>query len=401
MRIMLAFAGGTGHLDPLVPLAHAARAVGHEVAFAGRPWMTPMVEALGFDAFSAGSDAGLEPVTRPLVEVDMERELRDLREGFVRRIARERATDLGPLFRVWRPDVIVYEETDFGAAIAAEQLGLPHATVEVTASGAFVRCDLLADALGEIRSEHELPPDPGCEMLRRSLVLTPFPPSLRHPDFPPPRTIRGMRTSEPSPRHRRRSVRTATGPRDVGYRPEAPAWATALPDAPRVYATLGTVFNHESGDLFTRILAAVRDLPINVVVTVGRELDPADLGAQPPHVAVARYVPQGEILPHADLVLSHGGSGSVLGALAYGLPMVLVPMGADQPLNAARCEALGVGRTLDTVRATPATIAEAILTVLDAAPMYEAAGLLQAEIAALPGPERAVRLLERLVVEAP
>jgi UDP:flavonoid glycosyltransferase YjiC (YdhE family) len=390
MRIMLAFAGGTGHLEPLLPLAHAARAAGHDVAFAGRPWMTPKVEALGFDAFPSGSDVGLAPVTRPLVAIDMERELLDLRDGFGRRIARERATDLLPLFRVWRPDVIVWEETDFGAAIVAERLGLPHATVEVTASGAFVRCDVMAEALAEVRAEHGLPPDPGCEMLRRFLVLSPFPPSFREPAFPPPPTIHGMRT-------------IGRGLRDglSGPPPVPPVWATVLPGAPRVHVTLGTVFNHESGDLFPRLLAAVRDLPANVLVTIGRELDPADLGPQPPHVTIERFVPQAEILPHADLVVSHGGSGSVLGALAHGLPMVLAPMGADQPLNAARAAALGVGRVVDTIAATSAAIRADIEATLDDSAMRLAAGRLAEEIAALPAPHRAVRLLERLVVEAP
>src|SRR5512135_3646691 len=67
MRVMFTFSGGQGHLDPLVPIARAARAAGHAVAFVGRPWMVPRVEVLGFACFPAGSDAGLEPVTRPLV----------------------------------------------------------------------------------------------------------------------------------------------------------------------------------------------------------------------------------------------------------------------------------------------------------------------------------------------
>ena len=55
------------------------------------------------------------------------------------------------------------------------------------------------------------------------------------------------------------------------------------------------------------------------------------LGAQPAHVRAERFVPQSEELPHCDLVISHGGSGSVLGALAHGLPQLLLPLGADQP----------------------------------------------------------------------
>ena len=168
---------------------------------------------------------------------------------------------------------------------------------------------------------------------------------------------------------------------------------------PVVYFTLGTVFNHESGDLFSRVLAGLRELPINLIVTVGRDLDPATLGLQPAHVRVERFVPQAEILPHVDLVVSHGGSGSVLGALAHGRPMVVLPIGADQPFNAERISALGVGRSLDAIQATPEDVREAASWVLADATYRESAGRVADEIAALASPDVAVGLLERLAQE--
>src|SRR5204863_7210801 len=128
---------------------------------------------------------------------------------------------------------------------------------------------------------------------------------------------------------------------------QAPVWIAQLAGAPIVYFTLGTVFNVESGDLFTRVLMGLRDLPVNVIATVGRDIDPAELGPQPDHIHIEQYVPQSLILPHCTMVISHGGSGSVLGALAHALPAVLIPMGADQPLNAARCADLGCAQVLD------------------------------------------------------
>ena len=104
-----------------------------------------------------------------------------------------------------------------------------------------------------------------------------------------------------------------------------------LAGAPTVYFTLATIFNMESGDLITRVLAGPRELSINVVVTVGRHIDPAEFGPQPANVHIERYIPQSAVLPLSTVVVSHGGSGSVIGALAHGLPMVLIPMGADQP----------------------------------------------------------------------
>jgi MGT family glycosyltransferase len=165
---------------------------------------------------------------------------------------------------------------------------------------------------------------------------------------------------------------------------------------PRIYFTLGTIFNLESGDLFTRILDGLRGLGVNVLVTVGPHVDPAEFGSQPPHVRIERYVPQDLVLPSCDLVVSHGGSGSVLGALSHGVPMVLAPMGADQPHNADRCMALGVAEVLDPLTASSGEVAAAAGTVLESFTHHRAAGLLRDEIAALPCPESAVALLEAL-----
>ena len=81
MRILFAFTGGRGHLEPLLPLAEAARAAGHAVAVAGRPSMLPVVERLGFEGFAA-EEAGKPPKRIPLQALDAEREARDFRDGF-------------------------------------------------------------------------------------------------------------------------------------------------------------------------------------------------------------------------------------------------------------------------------------------------------------------------------
>jgi UDP:flavonoid glycosyltransferase YjiC (YdhE family) len=273
--------------------------------------------------------------------------------------------------------VIVCDEVDFGSMAAAEKLGLPHASVLVMAAGSFVRPEVVAEPLAVLRAEHGLPDDPGLEMLSRHLVLNSFPPSFRHPDFPLPATAHMFRTPIDAPT-------------------EEPAWKAGWGDWPCVYFTLGTVFNLESGDLFTRVLAGLRDLPVNVLATVGRQIDPADLGPQPANIRIEQYIPQAQILPHCDLVVSHGGSGSVGGALAHGVPMVVIPMGADQPLNADRCEALGLGRVLDPVTATADDVRVAVADVL-AEPRYRrVAQGMRAEVAAMPGVEHTVELLEQL-----
>ena len=146
-----------------------------------------------------------------------------------------------------------------------------------------------------------------------------------------------------------------------------------------------------------RVLAGLRELPADVIATTGGNLDPDELGSQPENVRIERYLPQSEILPRCRAMVSHGGSGSILGALAHGLPSVLLPMGADQPHNAARCEQLGVARVLDATRATPNAVREAAAEVMNDPTYRAAAELVADQIAALPGPDDAVALVERLV----
>jgi len=226
VRILFTFAGGSGHLEPLIPVARAAEAAGHVVAFTGRPWMVPKVETLGFTAFASGSDRGLTPKRAPLVEVDAEREIKAFGSGFGRRIARERAKDILPLCVEWQPDLLVCEETDFGPMVVAERLGLPHATMLAIAAGSFVRRDVVVEPLNEVRAEHSLPPDPELAMLSRYLVLSPFPPSFRDPSFPLPVTAHAIRPFA----------------LDVAADDAVPSWGTRLHGAPTVYFTLGTVF---------------------------------------------------------------------------------------------------------------------------------------------------------------
>ena len=335
MRVLFTFAGGAGHFEPLVPIARAAAAAGHAVAFTCAAGMVPVVAERGFAAMpTVPGEPAHPPERRPLVPADTEHELRVLREYYGGRLARERAAAIPDRCAEWRADVLVCDEADFGCAQAAERAGLPLAMVQVAAPG-FVPDDLAIDA---------------------GLVLSPFPASYR-----------------PGDAHRFR-VHDA-----------APAAGDEL------YVTLGTIFPTECGDLFTRVLLGLDAVP--VTVSVGRDVDPAELGRQPPRVRVERHVDQAEVLPRCRAVISHGGSGTVLAALSYALPSVLLPMGADQPWNARRCEELGVARVLDPVSATPADVRAA---VAHTPACRAAAARLQREIARLPAASELVPRLEAL-----
>jgi UDP:flavonoid glycosyltransferase YjiC (YdhE family) len=391
VRVLCTFVGGRGHLEPILPIAHAARAAGHDVAFTSGRSMAPVIEAAGFeilpmpppaddgDGTAAASPAASEPKLLPLLAVDRAREERDLREKFARDGARLKAPRILAQAARWQPNVILTDEADFGTVIAAERLGIPCATVVVLIAGGMLRPDVVAAPLDEVRSDFGLPPDPDLLLARGRLAIDPAPPGFRDPADP--LRIPSVAVSLAKP------VRAdATG---------GPPWQPVRPDGPAVYATLGTVFNLESGDLLARVIAAFADHPGDVLVTVGDELDPGAFDV-PPHIHVERFVPQAAILPHVELIVSHAGSGTVLGALAHGLPMVLIPMGADQPWNGDRCVALGVARALDPIAATPDDIRAAAQGVLGDRSFRDAAARLARAMDTEPGPEAAVAALEKL-----
>lgn len=380
MRILFTFIGGSGHWLPLMPLARAAQRMGHAVAFGCGQGMAPAVQAEGFQVFPLGTGNESPPKRLPLRPLDAAREAREFRDGFARTGAQQRAPLAYALCVEWQPDVLVCDETDFGGMVAAERFGIPYAIVNVIAAGSFVRPEQIGDVLDELRAQNDLPPDPGLKMLYRYLVLSPVPPSFRDPAYPLPATAFSYRPFE-------LSSNGAESPLSIHFPTPAPL----------VYFTLGTVFNLESGDLFTRVLEGLRGLSVNAVVTAGTQIDPAEFGELPGNIVAARFIPQNQLISRCVLVISHGGSGSVLGALAHGTPMVLLPMGADQPLNAARCAALGVGEWLDPTAVTPESVRDAVTRVLSHDVYRKNAARVREEFSALPGVMSAAEALTTLV----
>jgi len=95
------------------------------------------------------------------------------------------------------------------------------------------------------------------------------------------------------------------------------------------------------------VLQAVAGLDVRVLLTIGRRVDPAALGPVPANVHVEAWIDQALVLDDAHLVVCHGGSGTVFAALAAGVPVVVVPLFADQFENGRRIAAAGAGVVAD------------------------------------------------------
>ena len=384
MRVLFTALTSSGHWHPLIPFAEALQAAGHEVAFATTPAACGAISALGFRCFGAGADETAEEGRArraKMATLGTESPAWALPNLFAGTWPAGRLPNLLAICQEWEPALLVREDMEFAGCIAAEHLGIPHATIQITAWRPWIR-PLIVDPLNRLRESVGLPPDADLTMLYRFLLVVPAPPSYLDPATPPPLTAH--------------AVRHVAFDRS-GDEP-LPAWVNDLPNRPVVYATMGTVFNQVPG-LLEAILAGLRDEPITLIVTTGRDQDPASFGPQPSNVHIERYVPQSLLFPRCDLVVTHGGSGTVLTALGHGLPMVIVPVSADQPDNARRCEQLRIATVIAPDDRTPEAIRNAAREVLDDPKYRRAAERLREEMELLPGPEHVVGWLERLAVE--
>jgi UDP:flavonoid glycosyltransferase YjiC (YdhE family) len=385
MRVLFTVRPGLGMLHPMVPIARALVSAGHDVAFASAAGFAPIIERAGFRCFPAGIDSTdhdaerLAPEMRGLV--GRERAAAMWRRIFAEHAPAAMVPDLLELSRSWMPDLIVRDDLEFGGCIAAELLGIPHAAIQAVAFRPHLY-ELIKEPLNQRRAEAGLPSDPDLAMPFRYLFLSPFPPGYLNPAVPLPQTT-----------HHVRPV-----PFDRSGDEVAPAWLTDLPDRPLVYLTLGTIFNYWT-HIFRAFIDGLQDERVTLVVTVGRDGDPGQFGSQPEHIRIERYIPQTLFFPRCDLVVTHGGSGTTMAALTHGLPLIVVPISADQPENADRCAALGVARVIQPTELSADRAREAVREVLGRASYREAAVRMRDEIAALPGPEYAVTLLERLATE--
>ncbi|HWC10770.1 MAG TPA: glycosyltransferase [Acidimicrobiales bacterium] len=393
MRVLCSCLPGFGHFHPMVPLARALAGAGHEVAFATAPrFCERVVRPAGFPAFAAGvSPVVVEEETARLPEV-AGLGPRDVwpfgAHMFAGVAASRKVADLAQVVESWHPDLVVHGAIDFAGPVAAARAGLPWVNHGVGALQPRVFWELSAEVVAPLWAEWGVQPGPLGGMFRH-LYLDICPPSFQSPDV----------ALAPS-RQPVRPVPFDTVPFDTAAGGGRPSWGGDLPDRPTVYVTMGTIFNSAPG-LFEMLLEGVRDEPFNVIVTVGHDRDPEELGPQPANVRVERYLPQSMLFPHCDAVVCHGGSGTVLAALGSGLPLLVVPQGANQFWNAERCAELGVGISLGESEAGPEAVRRGVRALVEEPGYREAAGHLAEEIGHMPSPAEAVPQLERLAGVSP
>ena len=328
MRVLFASTRGAGHFNPLVPFIEGCRERGHDVLVVG----PPDLDAHGYP-FRPGASPP-DDVLGPLWE-----RMPSLPPGqgdvvvvgtiFARLNVEAMLPTLRAALEEWSPDLVVRETNEYASAVAADEAGIPHVRVGIGLTLAEEASLTLASPALDERA-----PGLGAR-LAASRYVTCFPATVDPASFPA---------------RRYRGTGAAAGPSAL------PDWWPGA-DGPLVYFTFGSVAGGfaNAPRLYRSSIEQLASLPVRVLVTAGHDLD---LGELPPNVHVERWIPQAQVLPHAAADVCHGGSGTTLGSLEAGVPLVVVPLFADQFLNAIRVAGAGAGAvaSLDTIGAETARV---------------------------------------------
>jgi MGT family glycosyltransferase len=182
---------------------------------------------------------------------------------------------------------------------------------------------------------------------------------------------------------------------DDAGREQVPFPWEELTGKPLIYASLGTLVNGLE-HVYRSILGAVGQLPeAQVVLSIGNNLDPDDLGEIPANTIVVRKAPQIELLKRASLCITHAGMNTALESLAQGVPMVAIPIGFDQPGVAARIAYHGAGEFVEVPDVTVEKLSELVQAVLNNPSYRDKARYFKDVIAQTHGLDVAAEVIER------
>jgi UDP:flavonoid glycosyltransferase YjiC (YdhE family) len=369
MKILFSVRPAYGHVYPLMPLALAARDAGHGVRFATTGRFLNVLRGLGFltDDVGVTLEDARDQLLASVAATEMPRASDgrpDIEMGarmFLEVIGPRTAADLGPLLSRVEPDVVVYEQYDVGAAVAAHRAGIPAVCHSLSPRlPDEVVGMIMGDHLDRLWSAHGGGPQ-SLDVFTGDVYLDIFPTCLQQPSF-------------------------ADHPARVAQRPVPFAEPGALlpewvgrSDRPLVYLTLGTVVSTD--EVLRPVAEGLGALDVDVLLALG-SAPGTTLGPLPPNVHVEAFVDQPAVLRHADLAVHHGGSGTLLGALTHGTPQVLIPKGADQFWNADLMARAGLAAVLEPSHVTLDAVGRAAAAELaNGRPSLDA---VRQEIAAMP-----------------
>ncbi|MDQ3954565.1 MAG: hypothetical protein M3285_03335 [Actinomycetota bacterium] len=377
MRMVFSSRPAFGHVFAIAPLAAAARDAGHEVIFASGDDFLPRLRDWGFETRKVGKaiEWGFQRAAAQFPELLNPENPLFGAKMFVDILGKSSLEDMTVVISEVKPDVVVYEATDVGAGVAAAAADLPVAChslslwVDAFLDGIRERTQTLWDASG---TDEVVDPTVGHAFI----------------DIWPP----SMQSQEAAKRAERHWLLRPLTWGDAGA--EVPPWIDHI-QGPFVFVSLGTVFWGK--ELLSKVIEALADVDCDALVLAGVDATPDDFPIKSDRLRIAGFVNQAEVLRRADLVVHHGGAGTMLGTLSQGLPALTLAEGADRPYTADALRRRGASIALDPRAASAADISEAVTTLLNDKGFRETAVAVKEEIEGMPSPAQVVAHLESLV----
>lgn len=377
MRMVFSSRPAFGHVFAIAPLAAAARDAGHEVIFASGDDFLPRLRDWGFETRKVGKaiEWGFQRAAAQFPELLNPENPLFGAKMFVDILGKSSLEDMTVVISEVKPDVVVYEATDVGAGVAAAAADLPVAChslslwVDAFLDGIRERTQTLWDASG---TDEVVDPTVGHAFI----------------DIWPP----SMQSQEAAKRAERHWLLRPLTWGDAGA--EVPPWIDHI-QGPFVFVSLGTVFWGK--ELLSKVIEALADVDCDALVLAGVDATPDDFPKKSDRLRIAGFVNQAEVLRRADLVVHHGGAGTMLGTLSQGLPALTLAEGADRPYTADALRRRGASIALDPRAASAADISEAVTTLLNDKGFRETAVAVKEEIEGMPSPAQVVAHLESLV----
>lgn len=353
-RFLIVTWEGGGNVPPAIALGYQLNQVGHDVRLLGPYSAAREVNAAGLRFVPYASVPAWPDGVSLEDDISLFGTLLN-GDGVVRDVVAEARRD--------RPDVLVVDCMMGSALAAGEYLGVPTAVLVHVLYRPF------ADQWGQLvvspvpRARLGLEsvdgPVPASLLARAATVLVLVPPGF---DF----------GAGDCPANT-----TYTGPVFLPD-PSEYVWdPPGLPGSsdPLVLVSFG-ITRQRQRQALAPVLQALADLPVRGLLTLGGVLPPDEVAA-PPNVTVRTYLPHAAVLRHGSLVVSHGGLSTIMAALAHAVPLLCLPQGREQGLNAERVEAVGAGRTL-AMDSDPADIAAAVSEMIHD-PAYRSSAAQMAE----------------------
>jgi UDP:flavonoid glycosyltransferase YjiC (YdhE family) len=369
---------GGGNLPPSLGIARVLSERGHEVVFAGRPEMVSRVLRAGFRPIE---------LTRAYEQADRYPPDKWLPKAASYLTSPAVAEQIRQVLATENPDLVVVDQMFPVGLLEARRFGGPSAAVCHTCvwRGLDMWRKFFAMIAG-LRTAAGFEPIPSdlesLWMVQDRMIVTTL------PALDPPNGVLGNA-------HKLRHV-TPVLERERHAVPPALPWTNGA-STPLVLVSFSTAPEQGSAKKFQNAIDALSQLPIRRVVTVGDSLDPSTLRPAD-NVVVLGTVDHDALMQRASAVLTHGGHGTLMRALKYGLPLVVAPgQAADQPINAAAVEAWGVGRSLPRGDGDPESMRDAVSEVLRNASFRQRSAAISRDLAGTDGAARAADELEQLL----